>query len=204
MTLRRLFAAVLALAATGAHAQALKVAYIDTDQIVIRMPEFTAVQTELRGQQQAVGQRVRVVQDSLTTILRGKVEAYQTFDQSALATDAARAERQNEIRQLQAQIESAEAQGYQFLSYTEARLLQPVLQKVDQAIRAEAEAQSVDIVMPTQANNAPLFLYVSERLVNMTEPVMRRLGIDPNAPAPSQTPATGAQAPAQGAMPARP
>lgn len=191
MTLRA-FAALpalaLLLAASGVHAQDPRIGYVDTDQVVLRMPEFASVQTQLRGQQQAVGERVRVVQDSLNTILRARVEAYQTFDQSALATDAARQERQTEILQLQAQVEQAEAQGYQFLSYTEARLLQPVLARVDEAITAEAQAQSLDLVLPTVANNAPVFLYVSDRTVNLTEAVMRRLGIDPSAPVPSQGP----------------
>ncbi len=188
MTVRRLLPALALVLAVGAHAQAPKIGYVDTDQVVIRMPEFASVQTQLRGQQQAVGERVRVVQDSLGAILRQRVEAYQTFDQSPLATDEARRERQGEILQLQAQAEQAEAQGYQYLSYTEARLLQPVLARVDEAIGAEARAQSVDLVLPTVANNAPVFVYASDRVVNLTEAVMRRLGIDPAAPAPSQGP----------------
>ena len=182
MTFRSLAAAALFLAfAPFAGAQALKVGYIDTDQVVLRMPEFAQVQTQLRTQQQTVAARVRTVQDSLNTILEARVQEYQTYDASALATDAARRERQGAIYQIQAQIEGAEQQGYQFLSYSEARLLQPVLARVDQAINEEASAQSLDLVLPTVANNAPVFLYVSDRLTNITEAVMRRLGVDPAA-----------------------
>ena len=200
MTLRRLLPVLALVLAVGVQAQAPTIGYVDTDQVVIRMPEFTAVQAQLRGQQQAVGERVRVVQDSLGAILRQRVEAYQTFDQSPLATDDARRERQAEILQLQSQAEQAEAQGYQYLSYTEARLLQPVLARVDEAIGAEARAQSVDLVLPTVANNAPVFVYASDRIVNLTEAVMRRLGIDPSAPAPSQgpRPPAGTQLPSGG------
>lgn len=200
MTYRVLFLALAAVAfSSGVHAQALRVGFVDTDQVVVRVPEFASVQAQLRAQQQAVGERVRVVQDSLGVILRERVEAYQAFDQSALATDAARRERQTEIYQLQAQAEQAEAQGYQYLSYTEARLLQPVLARVDEAIAAEARAQNIDLVLPTVANNAPVFVYHSDRVVNMTEAVMRRLGIDPNAAAPSQgpRPPAGTQLPGQ-------
>lgn len=200
MTYRVLFLALAAVAfSSGVHAQTLRVGFVDTDQVVVRVPEFASVQAQLRAQQQAVGERVRVVQDSLGVILRERVEAYQAFDQSALATDAARRERQTEIYQLQAQAEQAEAQGYQYLSYTEARLLQPVLARVDEAIAAEARAQNIDLVLPTVANNAPVFVYHSDRVVNMTEAVMRRLGIDPNAAAPSQgpRPPAGTQLPGQ-------
>ena len=190
LSLRFVAAAALAIVATGAQAQGtLNAGYIDTDRGVVQMPEFRQVQQQLQQQQQAVGARVRVVQDSLTQVLQTRVEAYQTFDQSPLATDDARRERQQEIYELQVGIEQAQQEGLQYLGYVEATLLQPVLSKVDQAIAAEAEARSLDLVLPTVANNAPVFLYASDRLVNITEAVMVRLGIDPNAaPATPNTP----------------
>lgn len=182
MTLRRLvlLAAAVALA-PAALAQPMKVGFVDTDQIVIRMPAFADVQTQLQQQQQAVGQRVAVVQDSLQQVFNTKLEEYQTFDQSAVATDAARQERQQELLQLRNDIEQAEVQGLQYLSYAEARLLQPVLNQIDQAIQATAAEGGYDLVLPTVANNAPVFLYRSERVDDLTVPIMERLGIDPNA-----------------------
>ena len=182
MTLRRLLLAAVAVAlAPAALAQPIKVGFVDTDQIVIRMPAFADVQTQLQQQQQAVGQRVAVVQDSLQQVFNTKLEEYQTFDQSAVATDAARQERQQELLQLRNDIEQAEVQGLQYLSYAEARLLQPVLNQIDQAIQAEAADGGYDLVLPTVANNAPVFLYRSERVDDLTVPIMERLGIDPNA-----------------------
>lgn len=182
MTLRRLFLLSFAVAlAPAALAQPMKVGFVDTDQIVIRMPAFADVQQQLQQQQQAVGQRVAVVQDSLQQVFNTKLEEYQTFDQSAVATDAARQERQQELLQIRNDIEQAEVQGLQYLSYAEARLLQPVLNRIDQAIQAEAEAGGYDLVLPTVANNAPVFLYRSERVDDLTVSIMNRLGIDPNA-----------------------
>ena len=178
-----LLVAVLALGALSApaSAQAFKAGYVDTDQIVIRMPAFADVQTQLQQQQQAVGQRVRFVQDSLSQVLQTRVADYETFAQSAVATDEARRERQVELVQLQGSIERTEAEGLQYLSYVEARLLQPVLTQVDEAITAEAEANGYDLVLPTVANNAPVFLYRSARVEDLTVAVMERLGIDPDS-----------------------
>jgi outer membrane protein len=194
MTLR-LFGAlalVLALPAAAQAQAAFKVGYIDTDQVVIRMPEFAQVQTQLGQEQTTVGTRVRFVQDSLNTILQTQLAAYETFRTSAVATDEARRTRETELLQLQGRIEQAQQQGLQYLSYVEARLLQPVLNRVDEAIQAEAAAQSIDLVLPTVANNAPVFLFASERVVNVTEAVMRRLGIDPASPPPAGVTAPGA------------
>lgn len=179
-----LAASVLTLLAVlpTAQAQDFKVGYVDTDQIVIRMPEFAQVQQQLQQQQQGVAARVRTVQDSLGQVLQTRVAEYETFDQSALATDEARRERQTEIYQLQAAREQAEAEGLQYLSYVEARLLQPVLTRVDEAIQAELREGGYDLILPTVANNAPVFLAASDRVADVTASIMVRLGIDPNAP----------------------
>ncbi|MEM1114888.1 MAG: OmpH family outer membrane protein [Bacteroidota bacterium] len=179
-----LAASVLTLLALlpSAQAQAFKVGYVDTDQIVIRMPEFAQVQQQLQQQQIGVATRVRTLQDSLGQVLQTRVAEYETFDQSALATDEARLERQNEILQLQAAREQTEAEGLQYLSYVEARLLQPVLTRVDEAIQAELNENGYDLILPTVANNAPVFLAASERVVDVTVAIMTRLGIDPSTP----------------------
>ncbi|MGB3542530.1 OmpH family outer membrane protein [Rubrivirga sp.] len=191
MTSRFLPLLAFALMGSAAIAQPVKVGFVDTDQIVIRMQAFADVQQQLQQQQQAVGTRVRVIQDSLQQVLRTRVEEYQTFDQSPIATDEARFQRQQEIVQLQGQVEQAEVQGLQYLSYTEARLLQPVLNQIDEAIRAEAESGGYDLILPTVANNAPVFLYRSERVEDLTVPIMTRLGVDPNM-APIGTPSAQA------------
>ncbi len=201
MTLRLLgaLALVFVLPAAAQAQAAFKVGYIDTDQVVTRMPEFAAVQTQLGQQQTTVGTRVRFVQDSLNTALQTQLADYETFRTSALATPEARREREAAMLQLQGQMEQAEQQGIQYLSYVEARLLQPVLNRVDEMIQAEAAAQSIDLVLPTVANNAPVFLYASDRIVNITEAVMRRLGIDPAAAPPAGVTAPGGARPAPGA-----
>ena len=187
MTLRTpLQAALVALVALAAvapvSAQAnLKVGYIDPDRVILQMPEFKQIQEQMQTEQQNVATRVRTVQDSLNTVLQTKVAEYETFDASPLATDEARQERQIELYQLQGGIEQAQSQGLQFLSYREAQLLQPLQVRVDEAIRAVSLEMGIDLVLPSTANNAPVFLYVSDRLVNITEPVMANLGIEMTA-----------------------
>ena len=184
MTLRTpLQLALVALVALAAAAPvsaqtALKVGYIDPDRVILQMPEFKQIQEQMQAEQQQVAARVRTVQDSLNTVLQSKVAEYETFDASPLATDEARQERQIELYQLQGGIEQAQSQGLQFLSYREAQLLQPLQVRVDDAIRSVSQEMGIDLVLPSTANNAPVFLYVSDRLVNITEPVMSNLGIE--------------------------
>ncbi|GAB5535631.1 MAG: hypothetical protein Rubg2KO_18800 [Rubricoccaceae bacterium] len=173
----------LAAIAPASAQTGLKVAYIDPDRVIVQMPEFKQIQEQMQAEQQQVAARVRTVQDSLNTVLQTKMEEYETFDASPLATDEARQERQVELYQLQGGIEQAQSQGLQYLSYREAELLQPLQVKVDAAIRIVSQQQNIDLVLPSTANNAPVFLYVSNRLINITEPVMENLGIDLTAAA---------------------
>ena len=173
----------LAAIAPASAQTGLKVAYIDPDRVIVQMPEFRQIQEQMQAEQQQVAARVRTVQDSLNTVLQSKVEEYETFDASPLATDEARQERQVELYQLQGSIEQAQSQGLQYLSYREAQLLQPLQVKVDAAIRIVSQQRGIDLVLPSTANNAPVFLYVSDRLINITEPVMENLGIDLTAAA---------------------
>ena len=69
----RLFGALalaLVLPAAAQAQAAFKVGFIDTDQIVVRTPEYAQVQTRLQAEQETVGTRVRFVQDSLNTVLQ--------------------------------------------------------------------------------------------------------------------------------------
>ena len=179
--------ALVFLVPAAAQAQgAFKVGFIDADQVVVRTPEYAQGQQELGRVQQSVGTRVRFVQDSLNTILQTKLADYETFRNSAVATADARRTRETELLQLQGAIEQAEQQGLQFLAFREAQLAQPALNRVDEAIRAEAAAQSIDLVVPNTANNAPVVLYASDRVIDITEAVARRLGVDLTAPPPGQ------------------
>ena len=181
MTTRFLQAALVlaTLAAPLAAAQApLKAAYLDSESIVQNMPEYAQVQQQLALQQRNVGAQVRAVQDSLQTVLQAEYESYQTFAASPVASDSAKATRAQGLIRLQNQIEEAEYRGLQFLTGYEMRLIQPVNNRLQLAIRAVAESQGIDIVLPATANNAPALLYVSDRIVDITEAVLTELGIE--------------------------
>lgn len=166
-------------AVPAASAQApLKAAYLDSERIVQNMPEYEQVQQQLALQQRNVGAQVRAVQDSLQAVLETEFASYQAFAASPVASDSAKADRAQNLRRIQGQIEEAEYRGLQFLSGYEMRLLQPVNNRLQLAIRAVAEDQDIDIVLPATANNAPALLYVSDRIIDITQPVLTELGIE--------------------------
>lgn len=170
--LKRLFgtAALVFLLALGfsaeAQAQNLKVGYANPDLLQF-MPEYQGVyatlQQESQGDQDAYQALIEEFQE--------KLDRYQR--QQPLLSEESRAERETELRNLQTNIQQAEAAANQKLQRREQQLLQPLLEKLNGAIEAEAQAQSLDLVL-----SAPAILYVNpDRIIDITEAVATRLGI---------------------------
>ncbi len=170
--LRRLFglAALCLLLLPGVAAQAqtltLKIGYANPD-LVQAMPEYPQVyqklQAESAGDQEAYQALVQEFQE--------KLDRYQK--QQALLSEERRAERENELRTLQQDIQEAERSANQKLARREQELLEPLLDKMQEAIDAVAKEKGLDIVL-----SQPAVLYVNaDRIVNITPDVASRLGI---------------------------
>ncbi|HIG74155.1 MAG TPA: OmpH family outer membrane protein [Bacteroidetes bacterium] len=187
MTLRFLFLALLALGAAQAEAQSLKVGVIDPDLIVTRMPEYAQVQGEINQLEAQIGATLQAKQDSARAINNELV----ALADSPLVTDEARQEKESELRRLVTEMQQGEEQGLRLLSNEEVRLLRPALIRLNTAISEAAEEAGIDLVMTPVANNAPLLIYAnfdSENVVDLTQPVLDKLGIVIEAPAEGTAP----------------
>src|SRR5690606_10036408 len=106
-----------------------------------------------------------------------KVDRYQK--QQALLSAEKRQEREQELLQLQQQLQESATQKDQALGRRQAELMQPILDRVQNAIDKVAEARGLDIVLRSQVGVEPVLLYVNEKTVaNITMDVARELGID--------------------------
>jgi len=168
--LQRLFSiaalCLLLLFGVQAQAQPLKVGYTNPD-LVQAMPEYQQIyqtlQQESTGDQEAYQAMVQEFQE--------KLDRYQK--QQALLSEERRAEREQELRQLQQDIQQAEVSVNQKLAQREQELLEPLLAKMQTAIDAVAQEKGLDIVL-----SQPAVLYVNEdRIVNITPDVAAELGI---------------------------
>lgn len=177
------FAVLFVVTTLPVHAQSdgasLTFGYIDTDAIIVQMPEFEQVQAQVQSAQAEVDSvlaaRILPKRDSLQTA----VEELNGLQNSSVVNETALQEKQETAARLQFEIQQIQQQGIRYLSSYEARLLQPVLNRVDEAIAAVAEERGIDMVLSQVANNAPVVLYASDRGVNMTPLVMDNLGIEP-------------------------
>lgn len=178
LTLLVLFAG---LSAASAQDGPVSIAYIDTDAVILRMPGLDNVRTQLQAEQEEVdsvlAEQAAPKQDSLIQISQELEQASRgaVSDQSALES------MQRDALRLQYELEGMRQQGMQYLAAKEAQLLQPLLNQVDEAIATVSQREGIDLVLSTTANNAPVVLYHSQRVNDVTTTVMRELGINPDA-----------------------
>jgi outer membrane protein len=173
-----LLAAVL-LSAAGSVAQGVRVGYLDPDLIVVQMPEYAAVRDSLEAREREISADLQTRQESI----RSKFQELQELQGSPVLTAEAQQEREQEILRLQAEFEQTQQQGLQDLGRREARLLQPLLERLQDAIDEVSSELGLTMVFAARANNAPVILYASDDAVNLTEPVMDNLGIEARADA---------------------
>ncbi|HLT47615.1 MAG TPA: OmpH family outer membrane protein [Rubricoccaceae bacterium] len=158
----------------AAEAQAPRLGYLDPDIIIVQMPEYAQVRDSLQAREREIAAELQAQEDEI----RAKFQELQEMQGSPVLTAEARQEREQEILQLQANLEQRQQAGLQDLGRREARLLQPLLMRLQDAIDAVSGEMGLTMVFAARANNAPVILFASDDAVNITEEVMTELGLE--------------------------
>lgn len=163
--------------ATGVQAvqaQMMKVGYIsDHELIIAAMPEYQTIrqqlQQELQNSQEAL--------QSMSIDFQDKVDKYQK--QQPLLSEARRAEREQELFQLQQELQQAAATSEQNLAQREVELLSPLYDRADAAINKVAKAKGLHMVLRSRIAAQPILVYVDEEMItDITLDVATELGIE--------------------------
>lgn len=165
-------------------AEAQKIGYANQEALLANMPEMSDVQRKL---QRAARQQQQELQKERKQ-LQQQMQQYQ--QQQSLLSDSARAQRERELRQQQQQLQKSSQQRQQQLRKRERKLMQPLLEDLQNAIETVSAQQNLDLVLRSQA-----LLDVNESsssVVNISPDVAQQLGIQleesPSAPSPTVEP----------------
>ena len=165
---------ILALGLAGA-AQAQTIGYTNQEALLANMPQYQEVARQL--QQEAAQQRQELQSEEQD--FQEQVAQYQR--RREMLDEEQRAQREQELGQISQRLQQSVRQRDSTLARREAELMQPLYENIRDAINAEAEAQGLDLVVRSQT-----LLYVNEEsVVDITEDVARRLGIDVDSTAAS-------------------
>ncbi|MDO7874994.1 OmpH family outer membrane protein [Hymenobacter sp. ASUV-10] len=192
-SLRLTFAAAVltaaSLATTSAQAQApLKIGYTSVEYVLSQMPESKQIESDLK----AYNSQLEAQLKSKYTEYQTKGEAYQKG--AATMTDVVKADKEKELTALQQSIQEFQRNAEQSLQQKQQTLLKPALDKLQKNIDAVAEENGYTYVLNSDGAS-PVLLH-GPKDGDISDLVLKKMGITPGANTVKQAPVAPATAPA--------
>ena len=190
--LRLTLAAVLltagTLAATSAQAQApLKIGYTDVQYVLAQMPESKQIESELKTYNSQLEAQLK----SKYAEYQAKGEAYQKA--AGTMTDVVKADKEKELQGLQQSIQEFQQSAQQSLQQKQQVLLKPALDKLQKNIDLVADENGFTYVFNSDGGGSPLLLHAPKD-GDISDLVLKKMGITPGAAAPLKSGPTASPA----------
>jgi len=153
-------------------AQQLKVGIMDPDRVMMSLPETQEIQQQLEQYNQ---QMEELFVGEYTTWMDEINRYEQAIEEGTLAGQAREAEEQRLIEK-EEELENLERRIQMQIQNRQNELINPIMQRVEQALEVAAEEHDLDYVLNTQTSMGdPLIYYASERSVDITDRVIEIL-----------------------------
>lgn len=158
----------------GSTASAQRFAYVDTEYILKHIPEYLAAQKQL----DALSVQWQEEVDNRFSEIEKLYQAYQ--EDQVLLSEAMRRKREDEIVNREQEAREFQRQKFGFegdLFHERQKLIQPIQERVAQAIQGIAKDQGLDVVL--DKGSEVTFLYANPNL-DRSDAVITQLGYKPN------------------------
>jgi outer membrane protein len=199
--LKSLFLAAFFLMSVSAFAQSanssntiVKVGYTNVDYVLSQMNESKQIEADLKA-----------YSSQLEAQLQGKFKEYETKATAyqkgaATMTDVIKADKEKELINLRNSIEEFQKNADASLQKKQQSLLEPALDKLQKAIDAVAAENGYTYIFNSDAGygSTPILLHGPQEH-NVSELVLKKLGVDTSAKPAVATPASTAPKPASAA-----
>ena len=172
---------ILAFFAVTMTAQAqdggLKIGYASADYILSNMPEAKQIEADLKVHEQQLSTQL----EAKSKDFQAKLAEYQNTAQNMIPE--VRADKETELQNLQQSIQKFQQDAQVSLQRKQAELLQPAFDKIQKAIDEVAKANGYTHVfsMGQPEVGLSILLYARDE-DNISDRVLKHLGIDPPAP----------------------
>jgi outer membrane protein len=148
--------------------QATKIGYANVEEILSKMPERTAMQKELETYGQKLQEQFSTKENEYNT----KLQAYQKG--AATMDKVVREDKERELMNLEQSIQKFQYDAQMSLREKEQSLIQPVLVKIENAIKEVAKENGYLYILSEQA------ILEGPDSGNINNLVFKKLGVDPN------------------------
>lgn len=158
----------------GSTASAQRFAYVDTEYILQHIPEYLAAQKQL----DALSVQWQEEVDNRFSEIEKLYQAYQ--EDQVLLSEAMRRKREDEIVNREQEAREFQRQKFGFegdLFQERQKLIQPIQERVAQAIQGIAKDQGLDVIL--DKGSEVTFLYANPNL-DRSDAVITQLGYKPD------------------------
>ena len=164
---RNLFAAIILFTAFNT-VQAQKVAHIDSEQLLMAMPETKAMETELKKVQQTYADEY----NTQATALQAKLKKYDA--EAPTQTDVKNEQRRIEVESLKQKIQKYAQTADQEIQKKRFDLLKPIVEKAQKAVKDVASEKGAVYVFDSSPGKG---LIVFDKGEDLLPAVKAKLGI---------------------------
>jgi len=192
---------VFGMAILPAKAQ-VKIGFINADYILSQMPEAKQVEEDLKNTQK----QYETLYQGKVKDFQDKLAVYEKISADPKTADIIKQDKEKELQNLQTSIQEFQQNSQSSLQKKQAQLLQPLLKKVEENMHAVAAENAYTYVFNYDAGmgTAPILLHYPTE-ANMSDLVLKKMGITPKPVTATAAPATAAPATAApAATPAKP
>ena len=165
-------ALVFALAAGSAEAQAVKIGYINSQEILNAAPGAQEAQEAFTQDMQSYEAEAQQLQDELARMQE------QLAQQQLTLSPEAKRNREQQIQQRAQEAQQRMAELDQLAGRRRAELVQPVMDRITAAIEAMREEGNYSLILDVAAGS----IIAADPTLDLTQEVIRRLGAATGAP----------------------
>ena len=153
-------------------AQSLKFGHIDSQKLIMSMPEREVATTSFEKVRADLESKLQAMQKEYSE----KSKEYDALNQAKDANETIIKAKQDEVLSLQERIRNFQQSAQESLQKEEAKLMQPIIDKVRKAINEVAKEQGLIYVFEENSPQASV-LYHSDLSIDLTPLVKAKLGI---------------------------
>ena len=168
--LKKLLIFFIALAPIAAVAQDVKIAYINTQEVFAAMPELSNIETQLSQKQEQINKNGQALIDEFNK----KTEEFEAS--AANASETIIQDQQKQLQSIQERYQLFLQNSQQEMNQLQQQLLEPLNQKIADAIKSIGDANSYTYVFDVSTMQSPI-VYVNPSATDITQDVKTQLGL---------------------------
>ena len=161
---------IIALAGQSANAQAFKFGHINSDELIQTMPEYDSATVKLEKFRKELVNALELMQVEWNN----KSDSYQK--ESKNLSDIVKQTKEQELMDIQKRIQDFQTNAQQQLQNKQAELFQPIVGKVDKAIKDVGKENGFLYVFDISASKATLLYFDEAKSIKVMPLVKTKLG----------------------------